>query len=455
MASDLAVDKILAGKYPAKQHAENVVKHLREAHPDLTDGVVYLESQKLKLHENCDQEVPFRQRRFFYYLSGCDLADSYLTYSIRDKKLTLFIPPIDPASVLWSGLPLSSLEALEKYDVDEVLPTTTTGPPTIASTSQVFVIKSQTSRTFSAQNAENLEPAIERAREIKDEYEVALIKKANLISTLAHHACLRAIKSAGNEREIEAIFTRECIANGAPKQAYSGIFGSGRSASTLHYVHNDQPLAGKLNLLLDAGAEYNNYASDITRTFPINGHFTKESREVYDVVLDMQKQCLAASNAGAVWDDIHILAHKVAIQGLLKIGILKGGSVDEILENRTSTAFLPHGLGHYLGMDTHDCGGNPNYGDPDPMFKYLRKRGPLPAGAVITVEPGIYFCEFIINPYLEDEKHAKYIDKDVLNKYWDVGGVRIEDNILITEGGYENLTNVVKEVDDMLKLING
>jgi len=328
--------------------------------------------------------------------------------------------------VLWSGLPLSNSEALEKYDVDEVLPTATAAPPTVPDSSIAFVIKGQASYTFSLQNTESLEPAIERAREIKDEYEVALIKKANLISTLAHHACLRAIKSSGNEREIEAIFTKECIANGAPKQAYSGIFGSGRSASTLHYVHNNQPLAGKLNLLLDAGAEYNNYASDITRTFPICGQFTKESREVYDIVLDMQKQCLAASKAGAVWEEIHILAHKVAIQGLLKIGILKDGSVDEILANRTSTAFLPHGLGHYLGMDTHDCAGNPNYDDPDPMFKYLRKRGVLPAGAVITVEPGIYFCEFIIGPYLEDEKHAKYIDKDVLNKYWDVGGVRIE-----------------------------
>jgi len=310
--------------------------------------------------------------------------------------------------------------------VDEVLPTAAAAPPTVSDSSIAFVIGGQASYTFPLQNTESLELAIERAREIKDEYEVALIKKANLISTLAHHACLRAIKSSGNEREVEAIFTKECIANGAPKQGYSGIFGSGRSASTLHYVHNNQPIAGKLNLLLDAGAEYNNYASDITRTFPICGQFTKESREIYDIVLDMQKQCLAASKAGAVWDDIHTHAHRVSIQGLLKIGILKDGSVDEILANRTSTAFLPHGLGHYLGMDTHDCGGNPNYQDPDPMFKYLRKRGPLPAGAVITVEPGIYFCEFIIRPYLEDERHTKYIDKDVLDKYWDVGGVRIE-----------------------------
>ncbi len=115
--------------------------------------------------------------------------------------------------------------------------------------------------------------------------------------------------------------------------------------------------------------------------------------------------------------------HKIAIDGLLKLGILKGDK-DAILKQRTSNAFFPHGLGHYLGMDTHDTGGNANYNDSDPMFRYLRVRGALPAGSVITVEPGVYFSEFLIAPYLEDPAHSQYIDKDVLDRYWDVGGVR-------------------------------
>jgi len=211
-------------------------------------------------------------------------------------------------------------------------------------------------------------------------------------------------------------------------------------------------LEGKLNLLLDAGTEWNCYASDITRTFPISGKFSKESRQIYDIVLKMQLETTAALKEGVILDEIHLLAHKIAIDGLHSIGILKGDK-DEILKNRTSVAFFPHGLGHYLGMDTHDVGGNANYADTDSMFRYLRVRGALPAGSIITVEPGIYFCSFIIEPYLKDPVHSKFIDSAVLEKYWDVGGVRIEDNILITKDGSENLTPTIKDPDELEKII--
>jgi Xaa-Pro dipeptidase len=141
----------------------------------------------------------------------------------------------------------------------------------------------------------------------------------------------------------------------------------------------------------------------------------------------MQTSAMEMIKPGVLWDDIHIHVHKILIKGLLRLGILHNGTVDEILESRTSVAFLPHGLGHFMGMDTHDSGGHPNYKDEDPMFRYLRCRIPLKERHVITVEPGCYFCEFIIEPYLKDENHSKYINKEVLEKYWDVGGVRIED----------------------------
>ena len=125
-----------------------------------------------------------------------------------------------------------------------------------------------------------------------------------------------------------------------------------------------------------------------TRTFPISGKFSTESRAIYDIVLKMQLETIAVLKEGVRWDDVHELAHKIAIDGLLELGILKGDK-EEILKNRTSVAFFPHGLGHYLGMDTHDTGGNANYADKDSMFRYLRVRGTLPAGSVITVEPGV------------------------------------------------------------------
>ena len=162
----------------------------------------------------------------------------------------------------------------------------------------------------------------------------------------------------------------------------------------------------------------------------------------------MQDGAFALCKAGMNWDAVHAETHRIAIRGLLKLGILRGGSEAEIFESGTSTAFYPHGLGHYMGLDTHDTGGKANYQDPDPMFRYLRVRGNVPAGAVITVEPGVYFCRFILQPFLDDrEGKGRYIDQKVLEKYWDVGGVRIEDDVLITEEGYENLTTVDREVD--------
>lgn len=339
--------------------------------------------------------------------------------------------------MIWSGLPLSCDEALAKYDVDAVLKTPDL-PSHLASLSpkQILSLENQglpaeSSNTASTsppspEDQQALREAIETCRITKSPYEIALLRHANEITTAAHAAVLRSLQSKKNERELEAIFTERCIALGAPKQAYHGIFGSGTNAATLHYVHNDKPLKGKLNILVDAAAEYDCYCADVTRTMPLSGTFTPESRAVYEIVYRMQSECLGMLKAGVQWEEVHVRAHEVAVEGLLELGILKGGSKEEILSRRTSVAFFPHGLGHYLGMDTHDVGGKPDYGDQDTMFRYLRVRGKLPEGSVITVEPGVYFCRFIIEPYLKDEKHKGFIDESVLERYWDVGGVRIE-----------------------------
>jgi Xaa-Pro dipeptidase len=455
-------ESVLKGKYPAKAHAKRVVELIRKDAPDAS-GVLYLEGRMTKLLEDNDSPEPFRQRRYFFYLTGCNLADCYFVYDIQTDRSTLFIPPIDPDDVIWSGLPMSIDEALAKYDVDDVKLTTEVNA-TLAHLgvtypkSTAYALPGQVSDHISLLEFDNKDfslakPAIENARAIKDEYEVALIRKANAISSRAHAAVVKKAKTAANERELLAEFLSVCVAHGATEMAYHPIVAGGRAAATLHYVDNSAPLEGKQNLLLDAGAEWDNYAADITRTFPLSGKFTKESRDIYDIVLKMQNDCTNMIKEGASWDEIHLQAHRIAIDGLLKLGILKGDAA-EILDAKTSAAFFPHGLGHYLGMDTHDTGGNPNYSDEDKLFRYLRKRGTLPAGAVITVEPGVYFCNFIIQPYLDDPKHNKYIDSKVLDKYWDVGGVRIEDNVLVTKDGFENLTTAAKEASEMEALVS-
>ena len=449
-----SVDKILHGKYPAKAHARRVADYLiQSGFPK--DGVIYLEAQKQRFNEDNDQEQHFRQRRPFFYLSGCLLPDSYLTYNISSSILTLFIPPIDPDDVVWSGLPLTVDEAKAKYDVDVVLPSielnATLASHANSAASTIYAISTQVSDhvtflPFPSTEFSILKRAIEDCRVVKDDYEVAMIRKANDITTLAHTAVVRQAStgSAKNEQELEATFLATCISHGLKEQAYHSICAAGTAAATLHYVKNDAPLAGKLNMLLDAGAEYDCYAADVTRTFPVNGEkFSKESQEIYDTVLEMQEECFGMIKAGVRWEDVHEKAHKVAITRLKGLGLLVGNE-QELFDKRISTAFFPHGLGHYLGMDTHDTGGNANYADTDPMFRYLRVRGTLPAGCVITVEPGVYFCKFIIEPFLEDREKSKYINKDVLARYWEVGGVRIEDNVFVTDIGFDNLTTTPK-----------
>ena len=220
-----------------------------------------------------DQKIS-SQRRFFYYLTGCQLENCYFVYDIAADKSTLFIPPIDPEDVIWSGLPLSPAEALEQYDVDEVKFTTDVNPTLAhlgsceASKSTVYAIADQVSEHitflgFDEKNFSLLREAIEVCRVVKDDYELALMQKANNISAVAHKLVLERVRNAQNEQELEAVFLGASVSQGAKNQAYSSIVASGRAAATLHYVRNDMPLKGKLNLLLDAGAEWNCYASDI------------------------------------------------------------------------------------------------------------------------------------------------------------------------------------------------
>ncbi|KAL8749996.1 MAG: hypothetical protein Q9184_006593 [Pyrenodesmia sp. 2 TL-2023] len=461
-------DPILRGKYPAKSHCARVAKHLAKhlaGHNKQipTTSVIYLEGQKTILQEDNDEPQPFRQRRSFFYLSGCALPDCHLTYNISTSTLTLFIPPLDPDSVIWSGLPLLPKDALEQYDIDECLTTFDLSSHLSRLSKQdptlTLYTKSKTSASLTSVQADFstdssvLHPVIDECRVVKDPYEIALIRHANDISTRAHTAVLRAIPTAKNEQDLEATFTASCISSGAKEQAYSGIFGSGENAATLHYQKNNQSLSGRQNLLVDAGAEWSCYCSDVTRTMPLRGTFSPESRAIYTLVQEMQDAAFSLLRAGVSWESLHLRAHEVAIAGLLKLGILRNGSPEELLQERISVAFFPHGLGHYLGLDTHDTGGNPDPGDQDGMFRYLRIRGAVPEGSVVTVEPGVYFCRFIVEPYLKDERTSRFIDDGVLERYWEVGGVRIEDDVLVTKDGYENLTTAPKGIEEMERII--
>ena len=190
----------------------------------------------------------------------------------------------------------------------------------------------------------SLKPAMNAARVIKSPYEIKMIRKANEITAEAHVNVLKAIKGLGNEAEIEAIFLGTCIKNQAKRQAYGAIAGSGENASTLHYEANNESLEGRQLVCLDAGCEWECYASDVTRTFPISGKFSTEAQAIYDLVEKMQEECIEMVKPGASYRDIHLHAHSVATRGLIDLKILRG-DFDDVLKSGASMAFFPHGLG--------------------------------------------------------------------------------------------------------------
>ncbi|KAK6203875.1 hypothetical protein LQW54_008682 [Pestalotiopsis sp. IQ-011] len=463
-----SVGTVLRGKYPAKSHVRRVVEYIRSKIPAAT-GILYLEGQYEQFYEDVDELIPFRQRRALMYLTGiADRPGCHLIYGMASDTSTVFIPQDDVEQILWSGESLDSEQMLKQYEIDQVLPDTELGPSLArigrqqqGTQAAVFAIAGrfrQEFPDFGNKNLAILGEAIEECRIVKDDFEIGLIKKANDISCAAHRAVLEQVKNFKNEAEIDGLFIAECMRRGTKKLAYPSIVASGSNAASTQYESNNQDLfinnKAKDLVLVDAGCEWGCYASDITRTFPIRGKFSQAARSIYDIVLKMQLNCIAVLREGVEWEDVHTLAHTIAIDGLLSIGILKGDPF-KILEARTSTAFMPHGLGHFLGMDTHDVGGNPNKDEIDLLFKYLRVRRSLPAGSVVTVEPGLHFSPHVIRPYLEDPKHKDFIDETVLNEYWTIGGICIEDDLLVIQGGSVNLTDLVKEPEELERVTAG
>ncbi|KAJ0327800.1 hypothetical protein COL5a_005774 [Colletotrichum fioriniae] len=335
----------------------------------------------------------------FYYLSGANFADCAVTYELASDRLILWIPYVEPRQVLWFGSTPGISECLKQFDVDDVRYTTQlnkflyrhltpgstlyvlhadqvppllhgdllqtaaevrgVGPSLPPGADRVPPLSPGDPPQPAAEvrvDPPSLQPAADQARVVKTEYEVAMIRKAAAVSAAAHRKVAERLLKLGNESEIEAIFQAWCTTEGAREQSYAIIAGSGKNASTLHYDANDEPLEGREVVVFDAGCEWHCYASDITRTLPISGRFSTESRAVYDVVARMQDECIARIRPGTLFFDLHVHASRVAQEGLLKLGVLRGDPA-EVWDAGTVAAFFPHGLGHHVGLEVHDVSG--------------------------------------------------------------------------------------------------
>lgn len=279
-------------------------------------------------------------------------------------------------------------------------------------------------------------------RAIKTKEEIERIKRANDGSSDAHIAMWQFSKpNETYEFQLEAEFIAASTKRNLRELGYPCIVGSGKNAAILHYEENSALCKEKEIVLVDAGAECEGYTADITRCFPTDGKFTEDAKLLYNVVLDVQVDAIERYTNGALWADIARQAKLKTIEGLQKkLGVVNADAdLNEALEAGISEVFLPHALGHYLGLQVHDVG--PNAGTPLPVV--------LEVGNVITCEPGVYFVEALYEKALANEKQKKFLNRENIERFAKVGGVRIEDNIWVTERGPVNLTRCPKTVEDV------
>lgn len=398
-----------------------------------------------------DTEYLFRQNSDFWYLTGFEEPNAWLILSNHprygERYRAMVVQAKDKHAEIWHGKRLGAEAALSRFSLDEAFELQELEEALLESMQgqqNVYFALGQSSaydKLFSeAMNTlrdapkeslapltiHDLRPILHEMRLFKSACEVAMMKAAGEITARAHKRAMQFAAPGCYEYQLEAEIHHEFAMAGARSPAYSTIVGSGKNACILHYTQNNAQVNDGDLILIDAGAEYQGYASDITRTFPANGVFSQAQRDIYNVVLKAQQSVLDMLGPGMTLSDAMQHSVEVITEGLVALGIFEG-SVAQNLEEETWRQYYMHGLGHFIGLDVHDVGN----------YKIDGEDRPLKPGMVITVEPGIYISE----------------DSDVPAQYKGIG-IRIEDDVVITASGVEILTaDVPKEIDEIEALM--
>lgn len=430
---------------------------------DQEQAVVYMRGGELMYRYNTDYEFPFRQESNFWYLTGVNEPDFHLILDLKTQEYHLFAPNRDAQYAVWHGRVKSKEQYREEYNPDHLhydsaLPEVLRelDPETIYCLDEEQAEFLEKFDRDTPIDLDVLPEAITHCRVFKSDWELDLMRKAAEVNNIAHTEVLKALKPGMHEYELKAVFDYHQIKHGLMQDAYNGIFASGPNSAILHYVENDRKIEDGDLFLIDAGFEYQGYSSDYTRTYPANGSFTDTQAEIYDAVLAAQKEVIEKIEPEIKMENLHIQAARIMMQGLKDAGLVSG-SVDDLMDNDIFALFFPHGLGHFLGLDTHDVGGYPKGVEKidRPGIKYLRLRRSLQPGMVVTIEPGLYIVPALLKPALEDMNVAAFLNKEKIEELYGFGGIRIEDNIIVTEDGYENVTDVPKERDEIEKIMAG
>eukprot|EP01116_Phalansterium_solitarium_P000848 TRINITY_DN10697_c0_g1_i1.p2 TRINITY_DN10697_c0_g1~~TRINITY_DN10697_c0_g1_i1.p2 ORF type:complete len:505 (-),score=142.57 TRINITY_DN10697_c0_g1_i1:94-1533(-) len=462
-------------RIPMALYAENRQKLLdRLSAPALSlpqNGLVLMQGGEEVMRYDTDHEPIFRQESFFHYLFGVKEPGFYGALDIDKKKAILFCPHLPDAYAVWMGKILSREDFRKMYEVDEVRYVEeieaflNERKPSVVYTLSGLNTDSKAVKPEFFTTPPGLEkfkvdkttlfPEIVECRVIKSAKELDVLRYVNRVSSKAHEMVIKRVRPGWTEFQAEAVFRYETYYHGGCRnQAYTCICASGENGATLHYGHagapNDKVMHDGDLVVFDMGSEYQCFCSDITRSFPVNGRYTPEQRQIYETVLKAQEAVFQAMKPGVFWADMHRLANKVIVEELLRHGLLTG-DVEDMTKHHIGALFMPHGLGHFMGLDTHDVGGYPAGVErhKEPGIRSLRANRPLEAGMVITVEPGVYFIEALLLPALNDPDVAKFLVADKIRQFLKFGGVRIEDDVIVTETGIENMTTAPRTVADI------
>jgi len=423
---------------------QRVLDHMQQ-----TGGGVAIIPTAREMVRNRDAHFPFRPDSYFHYLSGFPEPEAVLVLVGGDNpRSILFCREKNEEREIWDGYRWGPEAATAQFGVNEAHPVSSfddkivellSDQPTIhfamgqdpawdkRIVDALGRVREKTRAGITAPgNIADIHHLLDEMRLIKDGFEQSIMRKAADISAGAHRRAMRASAPGRFEYEVEAELLHAFRSAGSQFPAYSSIVASGPNACVLHYVSNDRRMQDGDLLLIDAGCELDGYASDITRTFPVNGKFTGPQKDIYTLVLEAQRAAAEVTRPGALWNDPHDAAVAVLAQGMVDLGLLKG-RVEDIIEKGDYRRFYMHRTGHWLGMDVHDAG----------EYKLDGQWRALEAGMVLTIEPGCY-----IRPA-----------DDVPEAFWHIG-VRIEDDALVTPNGCELITaDAPKSVDDIEALM--
>jgi len=415
-----------------RKRRDAVLKSMRER----SGGGVALVPTAAEVPRNRDSLYPFRHDSYFYYLSGFPEPEAViaLVADAEGDRHVLFCRERNEEREIWDGFRYGPDAAKEIFGFDEAhpiaalhdkLPEIASNRPALFTPLGLFepwdrkvteLLNEVRNRVRTGVAAPDevvdVRATLDTMRLVKDEHEVALMRRACAISSAAHRRAMGATRPGMFEYQIEAELLHEFLREGAQAVAYSSIVASGPNACVLHYRDNNRQMNDGDLLLIDAGCEYQGYASDITRTFPVNGKFSGPQKAVYEAVLAAQLACIDAVKPGASFHDYHAVAERVLAQGFIDLGLVTG-SLDAVLESGSYRQFYMHRAGHWLGMDVHDAG----------LYQVRGESMRLVPGMVLTVEPGAY-----IRP-------AANVPEAFSNF-----GARLEDDVLVTADGVDNMT---------------